>query len=593
MEAASVAPAGPQAGGPAARAGEAPRAAGGWIVAVAALLLLPALGRVDVWAPDEPRYVQVAEELRSFEHGARGLVLLHLNGEAYTQKPPLYFWLAALAGAPLGRVTEGAGRLPSALAGIGLVALTFGLGRRLLGAPSALLGAALLLGTFTFADLSRRAALDVLLALFETTALAAFLALDRGLAAGRGVLALLHGGLGLAVLTKGPVGFLVPALVIVAYLAWERRLGEARRLVPPWALLLSIGPGLAWIGAAVAAAPEGFAGEAVGSNLFGRFFAGTSHARPPWYYLGQYPVECLPWTLLWPWVWLAARRHVFAPGAAGEGAEADRRAWRFLLAWVGASLVFFSLSSGKRGLYLVPTLPAAALLCGDALVRGLEGRVALPRALRVLLGALAGLLAVVAAEALLAGAAGASLLGLVTGKGLRGGSVLAALEGLDARLVAAFGAGLLAVLAAALGASAWLSRRAAPALTRFGVAVAVVLGVELAVFHALFPALDASRSPRALAEAAAAATPPGTPIGLHGHKAMTGGLLYYGGRRVVQVGSAERLRRYAAEHGGAIVLKARKLPQVEAVVPVEVVARARAGRREALVVRPRTAADAG
>jgi hypothetical protein len=112
-------------------------------------------------------------------------------------------------------------------------------------------------------------------------------------------------------------------------------------------------------------------------------------------------------------------------------------------------------------------------------------------------------------------------------------------------------------------------------------------GVEIAVFHGLFPALDASRSPRPLAEAAAAASPPGSPIGLHGHEALTGGLVYYGGRRVVQVGTPERLRRFAAEHGGAIVLKARKLPQVESVVPVEVLAHARTGHREALVVRPR------
>ena len=87
-----------------------------WLVLVAsALLLLPGLGRVGLWAPDEPRYAQVAEELRSFVHGPSGLVVLHLNGRVYDQKPPLYFWAAALAGLPGGRVTEEAARLPSAL----------------------------------------------------------------------------------------------------------------------------------------------------------------------------------------------------------------------------------------------------------------------------------------------------------------------------------------------------------------------------------------------------------------------------------------------------------------------------------------------
>ena len=72
------------------------------VLLAAALLYLPGLGATDLWAPDEPRYAQVAEELRT---GAGHRVLLHLNGEPYTQKPPLYFWLAALAGAAADRVS--------------------------------------------------------------------------------------------------------------------------------------------------------------------------------------------------------------------------------------------------------------------------------------------------------------------------------------------------------------------------------------------------------------------------------------------------------------------------------------------------------
>ena len=97
----------------------------GAVLAAAAALLLTDLSATDLWAPDEPRYAAVAEELRSFRHGAAGLALLHLNGEAYTQKPPLYFWTAALAGVPGGRVTEVAARLPSALCGLATVWLLF------------------------------------------------------------------------------------------------------------------------------------------------------------------------------------------------------------------------------------------------------------------------------------------------------------------------------------------------------------------------------------------------------------------------------------------------------------------------------------
>jgi 4-amino-4-deoxy-L-arabinose transferase-like glycosyltransferase len=538
------------------------------VLAAAALLLLAGLDAVDLWAPDEPRYAQVAEELRSGEHGPAGLVLLHLNGEPYTQKPPLWFWLAAGIGAPLGRVTELAARLPSALAGIALVALTGALGTRLLGGGAGLLGAALLLTTFEFAHLSRRAQLDPLLALLETAALAAFFRLDRGLGGRTANLAAMHAALGLAVLVKGPVGFLVPLLVVAFHLVWERRAGQIARVLPPWALLLSLGPGLAWLGAALALAPPGTFGEAVGTNVFGRFFAGTSHERPFYYYLYQFPVDALPWTALWPAVLLAARRHVFVADPALRDPERVR-AWRFLLAWVGASFVFFSLSTGKRGLYLLPALPAAALLCADACLRLLEARTRPPRAFAV------------------AAALGATLLTAL------GAACLAAPwlplelpQGFAPLRLAAFGAAALGIAAGAAVAWRLQARHLAPPAARLGIVVAAALGLELAVFLLVYPALDAGKSSRTVALAAARLTDPSQPVGLLGDRALAGGLAYYGQRRVSLLSTPESVERFVAGGGRAIVVQERKLSRVEAVVPVHVVARSREGRRALLVVSP-------
>ncbi len=526
------------------------------VLAAAALLLLPRLGHIDFWAPDEPRYAQIAEELRSMQHGPTGLITLHLNGEDYAQKPPLYYWVAAAAGAPVGRVTELSGRLPSALAGIGVVALTLALGSRLLGPATGTWGAALLLTAFLFSHTARRMQLDVLLALFETTALVAFWRLDRGIGGTRANQALLHGAMGLAVLTKGPVGVILPVLAMAAYLLWERRPSDLRRALPPWALLLSLGPGATWLACAAWLAPPGFLSESLGANMFGRFFAGTSHVRPVYYYAYQFPANFLPWTLLWPLAACFARRSVFATGAD----PARARAWRLLLGWIAVNLVFFSMSSGKRGIYLIPMYPAVALICADALVGTLAGRRALPRWVGAVLGVLAAALAV----------AGAALL------------VIGEIQSVF--LPPEVGASLLAIAAAGFIADRACASTREGALARMAVTVVAVFAVQFTGYVLTYPALDPGKSPRPVASAAAAFAPPGQPIGLWRNRAFVGGLAYYGRRRVVQIDTPEQLRAFAAEHGGPIVIKEHSLHEVEAVLPVEVKSRFRRGRRALLVV---------
>lgn len=368
------------------------------LVAACAVLFGIGLGGRDLWAPDEPRYAAIAEELRSFRHGPRGLVLLHLNDAPYDQKPPLYFWLAALAGLPSGRVDELAARLPSALAGVASVAATFVLAR-LFALPSAAgwLAAGLLGTSFRFAFTARRAQLDVLLCAFELAAVVLFVVLETRRGGARrarshpGLLALMHASLGAAALVKGPVGWL-PMAVFAGFLALERRGSQLRALVPAWSWLLSVGPLALWLGACIALGPEGFFRGAVGTNVFERFFAGSSHARPFYYYAYQLPLDFLPWSLLWPLALPA-----LASAARREPAD---RGWdhtttaRFLATWILVALVFFTLSAGKRGLYLLPIFPALAL----ATVLGLRLGVDRPgggnrriRALAVAIGAAAAL----------------------------------------------------------------------------------------------------------------------------------------------------------------------------------------------------------
>jgi 4-amino-4-deoxy-L-arabinose transferase-like glycosyltransferase len=528
------------------------------LLAGALLLLCTRLDATGLWAPDEPRYGLVAETLRSMEFGPRGLVLLHLNGQPYTQKPPLYFWLAAAAGMPLGHVGEAAARVPSALAGIALVGVTLAFGTRLLGGAAATLGAALLLTTFEFAHNARRAQLDVLLALFETLALAAFWRVDRGIGGRRVAQIGMHAALGLAVLTKGPVGFLVPLFVIACFLAWERRLRDLPRALPWWGLVLSIGPGLAWIASAVAFAPPGFFGEAVIENLIGRFFSGTAHARPFYYYAWQFPVETLPWILLVPAVPWAARTRIFRADADDE----DRRAWRFLLAWVGATLLFFSLSSGKRGLYLLPLLPATSLLLSDALVRWVESSRRIPPAFHAVTGAI-----------------GAALAGAGAWLALRD-----PLRDSGASLMA--GAGVIVIVGIATLAQIGLARARARLRARLAVPVVAAWVILMVIFQVVYPARDSDKSPRPIARAAASLTAPGRAIGLVGDAQMAGGLAYYGGRRVDVLDGPHDVARFIAAGGRAIVVAEKKRERVDRVMPTRVHFRAREGRRAVLVLEP-------
>lgn len=543
----------------------------GAVVLAAALLLLPGLGGIGLWAPDEPRYAQVAEEIRSFEHGARGLVLMHLNGEAYDQKPPLYFWSAALVGTPFGRVSETAARLPSAIAGIVCVGLVALFGRRLIGARGATLAALLLLTTQEFAHLSRRVQLDPMLVLFETAALAFYWRIAQRAGANDRVaphasestrdLLALHTCLGLAVLTKGPVGLLVPALVIATDLAWQRNLRALPGLFAPRFLLCSLAPGLAWAIAAVALAPPGYFEHAIVDNLFGRFARGTAHARPWHYFLWNFPLACLPWSLAWPAVWRAARREIFVPNADPERA----RAWRFLLGWVGVTLVFFSFSTGKRSLYLLTAAPAAAMLTADVLRRATDRGLTLP---------------VAAARGLFALAAAGAIAGVVVAIGgpwfpyplPRGAGFAIALLLLGA--IVAFRRG----------------REAPPAIAarrQIAIGIATVLAVELVLFAWIFRALDAEKSPRAIAEAAAARVRAGGTIGLLGERGLIGGVVYYGNRRVTQLDRGEDVARFLAEGGQALIARRRDLPRIAEHVDVEVVATARGGRRALVVAIPR------
>lgn len=555
----------------------------GLLALVALILLLGDLGGLDLWAPDEPRYGQVAEELRRMDRGPGDLVLLRLGGEPYTQKPPLYFWLAAGLGALRGGVDEWAARLPSALAGLATIAVWVRIGRRRF--PGSAIGwitGALLLTSFRFIHFARRAQLDVLLALFESVALLSFLEWHAATdpRRRRSALGWLYGASACALLTKGPVG-LWPWACFALVLVLEGRRHELRDLFPIWGVAVAISPVLIWIGTCLWLAPAGFFEAAIVDNLWSRVTEGTDHARPFWYFLVQLPIEALPWSLLWPlFAWqtmVPGRRAREADqGVAQRDVAVDPFTRRIMLAWVLVPLILFSLSAGKRGPYMLASLPALCLwgaLCIERVrVRSgphpwLDG----PRGMW-------GLGVVLGAGALAAGAWAT----YATGPSAVPPAIAAGIARMRWGLLLLAGGGALASLLCVHGEA---KRRWAPRGLCGATGVWVmVAGVWALVLFAVLPALDSEKSPRPLAEALSRATRPGESVGLFGQATLQGGLLFYGDRPVQILESNQSVRDFV-DHGGRVVLvKARQAAALEAIGALRVVEAARSGPRTQWVV---------
>ncbi|HEX5041764.1 MAG TPA: glycosyltransferase family 39 protein [Candidatus Polarisedimenticolaceae bacterium] len=340
-------------------------------VLAAAVLFFLQLGQRDLWAPDEPYFAEGAREMVVDGHWA----VPHVNGVVTTDKPPLFFWSIAAVSLPGGKVTPWTARVPSALAGLATVLLVLRLG----GGPAALV----LATTYLFWDKARSAQIDALLTLLIAVALSAFWGWRSGSTGGRRAGLLFWGACGLAVLAKGPVGVMLPLGVALAFLAWEGDLRSWRRFAPvagPLLLLALCGTWAAW----ASSRPEYSVIGALREHFVNRAMHGMHHKQPPWYYLGALPPGLFPWTGLLPGALVLAWRRRGDPFA------------RFLFVWFVFIVLFFSISTEKRNLYVLPAYPACAILVArllDAAERGLLSRrwvtlpLALTGALTVLVGA--------------------------------------------------------------------------------------------------------------------------------------------------------------------------------------------------------------
>ena len=309
-----------------------------------------------LWPVDETRYASVAWEM-----WLRGDFLVpYINGEPYSHKPPLLFWLIQVGWAAFG-VNDWWPRLVAPLCAFGALVLIRLLARQLWPEERAreIYAAWALFGTVLFAAFVTLVMFDLLLLLCTMAAMVGVLHLARG--ERRAGILWLGAGIGLGVLAKGPV-ILLHVLPVAVVAPWW---SPAARAAPgKWYLGLLLG---VLLGAAIALAwalPAGyFGGEAYRRAIFwgqtaGRVSESFAHRAPWWYYAPLLPAILFPW-LVWPPFWRGLR---------GKDAGKEMPV-RFLAAWLLLTVIGFSLVSGKQAKYLVPMLPGFALLVAHSLGR--------------------------------------------------------------------------------------------------------------------------------------------------------------------------------------------------------------------------------
>ena len=315
--------------------------------------------------PDEGRYAEIPREMVA----SGDWVTPRLNDLKYFEKPPLQYWATATAYTVFGE-HQWTSRLWTALTGFAGILLVWFVGTRLFGAAAGCYAALLLGSSLLYALMAHINTLDLGVTFFITLGITSLLlAQSQGVDAGirRNWMWLAWVALGLAVLSKGLMGLVLPGAALVIYSILQRDIGLWKRMNLVTGLLLCLLVCAPWFYLVMKANPE----------FFQRFFIYEHYTRfttrehgryQPWYYfipillLGMLPWTILMFdTLLRTWKSSARMDKAFNPE-------------RFLLVWVVFVFVFFSKSGSKLPSYLLPMFPALALLMGKQLAVMAERR---------------------------------------------------------------------------------------------------------------------------------------------------------------------------------------------------------------------------
>jgi len=324
------------------------------LLAALVVVWFAGLGYRKLANPDEGRYAEIPREM--VESG--NWITPRLNGIKYFEKPPLQYWTTALAYRAFG-MSDWTARLWPALTGCLGILFAYFAGRRLFGARVGTCAAAVLASTFYYIAFAHIATLDMGVTFFLNAGLFCFL---LGMSCPRATreegLWMLGAwaAMAAAVLSKGLIGILLPGIALTAYSIAQRDWSSWRRIRPVKGALLFLALCAPWFIRVSVMNPE-FARFFFVHEHFARF-AGTAHHRdgPFWYFLPIMLIGMLPWT----WLAMEGLRDAWQ-ARPPTGAFSPER---FLLIWSAVIFGFFSVSGSKLPAYVLPLVPALALLIG-------------------------------------------------------------------------------------------------------------------------------------------------------------------------------------------------------------------------------------
>jgi 4-amino-4-deoxy-L-arabinose transferase-like glycosyltransferase len=326
-----------------------------------AFLFFYGLAQFGLIGADEPRYAQVAREMLE----RRDWITPTLGGRPWLEKPPLYYWQAIPAYSIFG-VHDWSARLPSAFDATLLVLAVYFFLRRFLSGVE-LDGALIVASCAGIVGYSRAASTDMPLAAALSIAMLAWWAWFQ--TEKKIYLAAFFVFLALATLAKGPVAPFLAFLVIAFYAAIVGELRSARKTLWWPGILLFCAVALPWYMAVQRRNPTFFHEFILEQNL-GRFSRNVyHHVQPFWYYLPVMLLALVPWTVLAVTALVESLRTWRSNRQRSANIENDLRE-RFAVyaaCWLIVPVVFFSISQSKLPGYILPAVPAGALLIAQYL----------------------------------------------------------------------------------------------------------------------------------------------------------------------------------------------------------------------------------